>query len=246
MTRWRISHVPEGTLARRAASGLNLAFKLVPPRVAHVLFRSWINGWCTARRFQVRHAPCLFACAHRSSDGCFDSIEHYAHCRTIRAFAQNVLHLSEQDVGNMQGFLCLRANVGNDERTLQLLLLYAVYTATNILRFSDRPPPEEPNELLLQLVHQGASQSSNAQQIVLRTLALQTHKRRRTSAAVAQALEEPSESRSVTAVPVTGVTRRMAEPQPDTRVVARSASTLGSLRTRFVQGRDHFMTTSSD
>ena len=41
LQRWRITEVPEGTLARRACRLVREAFALVPARVANVLFRAW-------------------------------------------------------------------------------------------------------------------------------------------------------------------------------------------------------------
>ena len=180
LKRWRITGITEGALTRRAAKILRQAFELTPVRVAMVLFRTWFNGWCSARRFQVQSAPCLLGCSLESEGGCQDSIEHYAHCRIVRAFAANRLRLPSHLVGNLQSFLCLSScvGVGDDSRTIQLLLLYAVYTATNILRFSTNPQPlQSMEEFLLQLVHQGAGGSSNAQRVVNEMLAGQWAKR---------------------------------------------------------------------
>ena len=167
LQRWQIQGVPDGILARRAARYLPHAFELVPARVATVLFRTWFNGWCTARRFQVGQASCLFGCLSGSGDGCHDSIEHYAHCIVVRTFALHRMNMPHNCVGTLLGFLCLNRDVTDDTRTLQLLLLYAVYTATNCLRFCQpQLDPAKWHEFLRQYVHQGASQSSAAQKIV--------------------------------------------------------------------------------
>ena len=183
LARWRIAGVPEGTLTRRAVRILHRAFALVPARVAFVLFRSWFNGWCTARRFQNRSALCRFGCESGSAAGCHDSIEHYAHCKAVRAFAADILHLPHQVVGSLQGFLCLSAGLDDDTLTLQLLLLYAVYTATNVLRFAQPCAPiGSVKELLLQFVHQGARNSSNAQHVVHRAMFQRARQRARRGA----------------------------------------------------------------
>ena len=62
LARWRIHAIPDGSLARRGSRILQRAFERAPVRVANVLFRTWLNGWCTARRFQVAHSACLFHC----------------------------------------------------------------------------------------------------------------------------------------------------------------------------------------
>ena len=179
LERWRIKGVPEGTLTRRATQILSWAFDMTSPRIAGVLFRSWLNGWCTARRFQSRASTCLLGCNLPSPD-CEDSIEHYAHCRIVRCFASEVLRLPAQLVGNLQGLLCLHAGVSDDIRVLQLLLLYAIYTATNIIRRNAAPQQvQSVRELLLQLMHQGASPSSNSQRVLRYTLSYRPARRRR-------------------------------------------------------------------
>ena len=52
LVRWRISQVPQGTLARRSVNILRLACSLTSTRVAGVLLRTWCNGLCSARRSQ--------------------------------------------------------------------------------------------------------------------------------------------------------------------------------------------------
>ena len=85
----------------------------------------------------------------------------------VREFAQGQLHLHTQAVGDLYGFLCLEAGLAHDVRTLQLLLLYAVYSAISLLRFSEGMQPLQAiQELLLQFVHQGAGQSSDAQRVI--------------------------------------------------------------------------------
>ena len=205
LARWRVKEVPPGTLARRASRLLRHAFTLAPPRVANALFRTWLNGWCTARRFQVKKARCVFECPLGSNNECQDSIEHYTHCRVIRNFALETLKLPPHVVGTPMGLLCLRGLVEDETRTIQLLLVYAVYTAANIIRHGNaRPDSNSLTELLLQLMHQGAGQSSSAQGALRRCLGQRKHKQRRVNPSVA--------------VPIT----------------------------RFVQGGDHFMTTSFD
>ena len=134
LQRWRIVEVLPGTLSRRACLVLREACATVPLRVAIVLFRTWVNGWCTARRFQIKDAACLFQCEGGSGQGCNDSIEHYAHCPVVRAFARDTLNMPGHTVGNLLGFLCLHANFDPQTRITQHLLLYAIYSATNKLR----------------------------------------------------------------------------------------------------------------
>ena len=182
LARWNfgLAWTPPGILARRSTVILNVTLKLVPLRVALVLFRAWLNGWCTARRYQVKQAPCLLGCLPCSEDTCQDSIEHYACCPIVRHFASHMLHLPDHRVGGSLNFLCLQANVDDETRTMQLLMLYAVYTATNCLRFvKPKPPVRDMNEFLLQYVHQGANQSPAAQKMLRQQLAYRNVRRRR-------------------------------------------------------------------
>ena len=167
MSRFKILGVPAGILSRRATRRIAHAFEIVPARVAIVLFRTWLNGWCTARRFQQKGVSCLFGCQCPSIHDCIDSIEHYAICPVVQQFARQSLHLPDELVGNMLGFMCLSRNTDDGILILQLLLVYAVYSATNCLRFAKPHLASNTlHEFLLQFVHQGASQSSLAQSAV--------------------------------------------------------------------------------
>ena len=67
------SVVPWNTLARRTLKRIAHLKRVVPLCTLAVLLRSWLNGWCTARRFQEQ-GLC------RLSSNCTgdDSLEHYA------------------------------------------------------------------------------------------------------------------------------------------------------------------------
>jgi hypothetical protein len=75
-------------------------------------------------------------------------------------------------VGGLINFLCLGRDVSEDQRAVQLLLLFAVCGATNCLRFGGLKSGHlNVKEFLLQYLHQGASQSSSAQQALRNHLA---------------------------------------------------------------------------
>ena len=169
--------MPEGTLTRRAARYLHQAFKPVPVKVALVLFRSCFNGWCTARRFQKKESCCLLGCSSEFGE---DSIQHYAHCPIVMDFAKTRLGLPMSCIGGMQNFLCLQRDMENAIRVLQLLLLHAVYSATNCIRVS-RPTlsSNAMPQFLLQYVHQGAPQMSSTQNVVHNSLTTQRRVRPR-------------------------------------------------------------------
>ena len=159
LDRWKFHRILEGTLARRAARVLHTTFQIVPLRVALVLLRTWFNGWCTARRFQAKQSRCLIGCAPNIHAEHQDSIEHYAYCPVIVHFATHHLYLSDSEDDRLLQFLCLRKNMSHEEQVVRMLLLYAVYTATNMLRYNrPRDSTFDMAEFLMQLVHQGASQ----------------------------------------------------------------------------------------
>ena len=161
---WSIKNVPSGILTRRAIRYLHHAFKLVPVKVVLVLFRTWFNGWCTARRFQIKNSHCLLGCTSAFGE---DSIQHYAHCPVVISFAQQRLSLPASCIGGLLNFLCLERDIDDDVRVLQLLLLFAVYNATNCIRYT-KPVVSliAMSEFLLQYLHQGASQMSSTQKVV--------------------------------------------------------------------------------
>ena len=77
------------------------------------------------------------------------------------------MHLPSDSVGGMLNFLSLNKGVTDDIRTLQLLLLYAVYAGTNCIRFAHPSlSNQDIHEFLLQYVHQGASGCKSTQKIV--------------------------------------------------------------------------------
>ena len=106
-------------------------FAIVSPCVAMVVHRAWRNGWCTGRRFQDRSRRCMLRCEHPMAE---DSIEHYAHCPCACDFACHTLHLPENAFGSSQSFLVLGVDAPDDILILQLLVLYACYSATNSVR----------------------------------------------------------------------------------------------------------------
>ena len=114
------------------------------------------------------------------ADECLDSMEHYAYCNVVAEFAAQRLHLPSTHVRNMLAFLCLNREVDDETRVLQLLLLYAVYTASNHIRFARSATTiHSMQEFLLQYVHQGASQHSFAQNAVHRLVTAAWSTRRR-------------------------------------------------------------------
>lgn len=62
---------------RRACRCIAEAKEHLPPFLLFVLFNTWLNGWCTAHRFQQR-ARCPFCKGHS------DALEHLAGCPALK------------------------------------------------------------------------------------------------------------------------------------------------------------------
>ena len=106
----------------------NLVSLLAPPRVFAAVFRTYFNGWCTARRFQ-QAGTCAFGCIDYE-----DSVEHYARCPVLARFGQKCLRLSyfpEPDQRRLDFFLLRLAGGYSDTRflcaALRLALAYRIH-----------------------------------------------------------------------------------------------------------------------
>ena len=162
LKRWKFQ-TPIGIICRRATTKIGIIFSLVSPRVAAVVFRTWLNGWCTGRRFQNPALKCQLACSPNADD----SIEHYMRCPVVAGFSQACLHLDANTGDIAQSFMCLDKNEDDGTVVLRALLVYATYCATNGMRHSSaRGSSLNMQELLLQHVHQGTYNHSCSQHVV--------------------------------------------------------------------------------
>ena len=134
LARWRaLVDRPPGThvFRGRAFSALQ-AISASPPSTRWSVIRMWLNGWCTARRFQ-RSAVCTF-CGKME-----DSIEHFARCPTIRKVGNSKLSLglSAQDP---LCFLLLDGKARSPSSWFRhAALVHAVFAAHNSCRHGTRP-----------------------------------------------------------------------------------------------------------
>jgi hypothetical protein len=119
---------PLGIAARRAERVVAHLENKVPPCVLAALARSWLNGWCTARRFQQGNGKC-WLCEECTGD---DSIEHYSRCHWSWHTAQRRLRI-DSTLRGIGPFLLLESCALKDTPLLALNL-YAVYSATNYFR----------------------------------------------------------------------------------------------------------------
>jgi len=126
LARWKLPS-PLGTLARRARKRAQWLSKLVAPRVLATIFRTWWNGWCTARRFQ-KIGKCVFGCSPRADD----SIEHYMWCPFTTQMASR-LGISVGRYGP-EFFLCLARGMTEREVTTMSVIVYSVFRASSLYR----------------------------------------------------------------------------------------------------------------
>eukprot|EP00973_Karenia_brevis_P008973 1215445-Karenia_brevis.AAC.1 len=114
-------------LADSCAVRITCLKKIVPPCVLAALARTWLNGWCTARRFQGE-ARCRL---HELCDG-DDSLEHYAQCKTAWLWLERRARFKVEN-RSLARFFVLKPHE-NDCPVLLAVNLYAVYSTINFFR----------------------------------------------------------------------------------------------------------------
>ena len=106
--------------------------RAAPPRVCAPVWRTWWNGWVTGRRMQLApgvRRSCVFGC---TALGAEDSIEHYASCQHVAAFAARALQLPRLETPQLRlaSFLLLDVAAPMAQRDVlvrQALRAAAVY-----------------------------------------------------------------------------------------------------------------------
>jgi hypothetical protein len=87
---------------RQAPLTIQALHNKLPPCIRASLLCTWLNGWCTARRFQQPRQPCSLS---ETCDG-DDAIEHYAICPAIWQCAHQFLRL-QTTPRSLPRFLCV-------------------------------------------------------------------------------------------------------------------------------------------
>ena len=130
--------------------------KRLAPRIRAAVLRTWLNGWCTARRFGSRGRSCRLGCAAGE-----DCLSHYLRCPVLWEFGSR--HLGLQDPGNSDGRTraALLWETGcQQERLAQLATLVAVaYQTRNILRHR-RGGSLRARQLLVQVLREMRAQAA--------------------------------------------------------------------------------------
>ena len=106
--------------------------KEVPACILSAVARSWLNGWCTSRRFQQGTGNCWLS----EDCGGDDSLEHYAMCPwSWRASCQR---LKIDDSHRCLGRFLLLEPRAHEDVVLLALNLYAVYITRNAFKARGR------------------------------------------------------------------------------------------------------------
>ena len=166
IVRWRVPGLPRrhvDTFFRHLA----VLRPILPPRVMAAIFGTVWNRWTTARRFQ-QSRPCLLGCSPSAQD----SIEHYAHCAIVRQAASSLLDLQLRAAPHALGDFLLLTTMPSELPLPTLLgrmsiLVYAVYSCTNALRFgpSGMPAPDTVG-MLNQAIFNGAQGHAGAEKLL--------------------------------------------------------------------------------
>ena len=143
LARWRgLSTAPPfpRQVRARVCEVLKVAARL-PTSSRWALVRTWLNGWCTKRRFQQKGA-CLFC--HLEED----SIEHFSCCRLVRKVGQRLTGIPQR-VDDRLDFLLLdnSSSLQGLTFTKQVAYLHALYNAHNSLRINAAAAQSAPSQI---------------------------------------------------------------------------------------------------
>ena len=105
-----------------------LSTSSAPVSTRWALLRTYLNGWCTARRFQ-RTGACLFC------KGGEDSLEHFSRCPIIRVVANSRMDLNLCASRPLRFFMLDGDVLSRDQILRHAVFLHAVYRAHNHLRW---------------------------------------------------------------------------------------------------------------
>ena len=120
------------TYARCAMFVLHMWRGHVPPCVAHAVFNTWTNAWCTDRRFQQDLRDCVLCSSCKGKD----EVEHYLVCR--HGFGTLRPKLRLKAAPNHAARAMLLGSEGGDDLILSAVALYAVRGVVHKMRAQNR------------------------------------------------------------------------------------------------------------
>ena len=136
LARWFGASSNTDALSRAVDHAMQLLADLpaqVPSCVISAVWKSWLNGWCTSRRFQEECGACILD----ATCGGADCLEHYAVCPAARRYLYTWVPQSNGET-SIQRFLLFEPLRG-DVLPFMALHIYAVYGAVNHVRAGKLP-----------------------------------------------------------------------------------------------------------
>jgi len=111
------------------------------PFLAATLLKTWLNGWCTSRRFQLETLRCFFGCGRARGD----ELEHYMCCpvlwrflnhRAPRLYQPSHHHHNTNDNNDTSNtiFLVLHAPPDQHHTITGALLLHTIFVSYETIR----------------------------------------------------------------------------------------------------------------
>ena len=127
---WNADVLP-GHRVQRSVEAMRRLPRKTPPRIKAAVLRSWLDGWCTKRRFGSRGSKCMFGCEHGE-----DALSHYTRCSKVWGFGCKHLHLDVPETPSGRTTAAMLWERGcPKKRLIDLATMMAVaYRAHNKLR----------------------------------------------------------------------------------------------------------------
>jgi len=129
--RWQLPKPLPGLRANRCRRVMKQLPKRTPPRVRAAMLRTWLDGWCTSRRFGDRGGRCAFGCPLGD-----DAVQHYVCCPRLWRFG--AAHLNAEDPGTAEArtvrALLWESGASAADLATMATLVAVGYRAYNVLR----------------------------------------------------------------------------------------------------------------
>ena len=125
---------------RSRVTSISSRLKSLPVSSRWAVFRTWLNGWCTHRRFQEQ-GPCRFCGSEE------DSIEHFTCCRLINAVGRTVAGFPDSSADRLGWLLLGDAHLTSDDLIRRTVFMHCLYRTHCSLRYSPLPPDRVPDRI---------------------------------------------------------------------------------------------------
>ena len=103
----------------------------VPPCVLYAVLITWLNGWCTSRRYQQSVGKCRL---YPECEG-LDELEHYVRCPFAWEAAPRFAHLGDAPTTLQEALVLGQCDA--DTCVRRAVMIYAIYGTFNAARAAD-------------------------------------------------------------------------------------------------------------